>query len=378
MKLFHLSDLHLGKRVNGFSMLEDQQDILNRILELAAEEKPDAFLIAGDVYDKPVPPAEAVSLFDDFLARLYSERIRVLVISGNHDSPERLAFGSRIMDGEGIYFAPVYRGEVRPVTLEDAFGPVRIFMLPFLKPAHVRACFPDEPVGSYADAVRTAVSHMALDPRERNILMTHQFVTGAERCDSEELSVGGTDPVDAEIFRDFDYTALGHLHGPQNVGSERVRYCGTPLKYSFSEAHHRKSITVLELREKGEMEIRTLPLVPLHDWLELRGRYEELTSRGFYERVDTKSYIRAVLTDEQDAPDAMARLRMFYPNVVKLDYDNARTRENAAVPELDNERWHSPLELFGELYEAQNNRPMTSRQAEYVNGLIEEIWEAEA
>lgn len=377
MKLFHLSDLHLGKRVNGFSMLEDQQYILNQIVDIAARERPDAVLIAGDVYDKPVPPAQAVELLDDFLARLFSLGPQVLIVSGNHDSPERLAFGARIMDGAGICFAPVYRGQVQPVTLMDEYGPVHFFMLPFLKPAQVRACFPDESIEHTADAVRVAIGHMGVDSRARNVLITHQFVAGAARCDSEELFVGGTDAVGTDVFRDFDYTALGHIHSPQNIGSERVRYCGTPLKYSFSEVRHKKSITVAELGEKGRLAVRTLPLTPLRDWMELRGSYEALTQRDFHERQHTQCYARIILTDEQDIPDAIARLRMFYPNIMKLEYDNTRTREHAAVPQLDRARSQTPLELFGELYAAQNNQPLSPRQEQYLRERIGEIWEGE-
>ena len=228
MKLLHLSDLHLGKRVKDFSMLEDQQYILAEILRIAGEEAPDAVLIAGDVYDKSVPPAEAVELFDDFLVRLSRLNTQVFVISGNHDSPERVAFGGRLMDSSGIHLSPVYSGQVQPLSLTDPFGTVDFYMLPFLKPAHVRRFFPDSEISSYTDALRTAIGQMPVDPSRRNVLITHQFVTGAQRSDSEDISVGGTDNVDASVFDAFDYVALGHIHGPQHVGRETVRYCGTP------------------------------------------------------------------------------------------------------------------------------------------------------
>lgn len=246
MKFIHLSDLHLGKRVNGFSMLEDQRVVLAQILSIIDEESPDAVLIAGDVYDKGVPPIEAVELFDWFLVELAPRQ--VFIISGNHDSPERLAFGSRLLDASGIHISPVYDGQVKPVSLTDSHGAVDIYMLPFVKPVHVRRFFPE--VESYTDAVRAAVAGMQVDTQKRNVLLTHQFVTGAETSDSEELSVGGTDNVDASVLEPFDYVALGHIHGPQNIGSEKIRYCGTPLKYSFSEANHKKSVTVAELGER--------------------------------------------------------------------------------------------------------------------------------
>ena len=265
MKLMHLSDLHLGKRLNEFSLMEDQEYILNQILNIAQEQQPDGVLIAGDVYDKAIPSAEAVSLFDDFLYRLSQRRLPVFVISGNHDSAERIAFGSRLLDASGVHLSPVYSGQVAPITLWDEFGPVHFWLLPFLKPIHVRRFYPEEPTDTYSQAMSAAVSHLALNPEERNVLITHQFVTGASRSDSEELSVGGADHVDADIFQDFDYVALGHLHRPQNCGSAHIRYCGTPLKYSFSEAKDEKSVTIAELREKGSLTVSTIPLKPLRE-----------------------------------------------------------------------------------------------------------------
>lgn len=374
MKLFHLSDLHLGKRLNEFSLLEDQAHILRQILALLDRERPDGVLIAGDVYDRSVPPAEAVTLLDSFLVELARREVPVLMISGNHDSPERLSFAARLMERSRIHIAPVYDGTVTPVTLEDECGPVDIFLLPFLKPFHVRRCFPEEDIESYTDALACAVRHMELDPARRSVLVTHQFVTGAERCGSEELSVGGSDNVDAAVFAPFDYVALGHLHGPQNVGSSRVRYCGTPLKYSFSEAAHQKSVTVAELGAKGSLSVRTLPLTPLRDMAELRGTYMEVTARDFYRDLDRDAYFRITLTDENDIPEAVSRLRVIYPNLMRLDYDNRRTRGGGeAVPGADVER-QSPLELFSAFYQQQNNAPLSEEQRAYLTGVMEEIW----
>jgi len=370
LKLIHLSDLHLGKRVNEFSMLEDQRDILTKILDIIDREEPDAVILAGDIYDKPVPPAEAVQLFDDFLYNLAKRDLQIFVISGNHDSPERIAFGSRLLDRSGVHLSPVYHGEVEPVVLEDASGPVCIYMLPFIKPTHVRRCFPEEGIESYTDAVRTAIRKMGVDRSVRNVLVTHQFVTGATRSESEETSVGGSDNVDAQVFDDFDYVALGHIHGPQNIDSERIRYCGTPLKYSFSEAEHIKSVTVAELAEKGTLQIRTVPLVPKHDMRVLRGGYMELTARPNYVGTAVEDYLHIILTDEEDVPDAVARLRTVYPNLMKLDYDNKRTRLNQEVSGAEAAEAKTPLELFGEFYEKQNNQPMSEEQTEYMRELI--------
>ena len=378
MKFIHLSDLHLGKRVNDFSMLEDQAYILEQILGIIAEERPDGVLIAGDVYDKSVPSAEAVALLDGFLVRLSEQGTRVFLISGNHDSPERLAFGGRLMAGSGIYLAPVYDGSVEPIRLEDEYGPVDLYLLPFLKPVHVRRSFPEAEIVSYTDAVRTAIEAMPVDPTVRNVLVTHQFVTGAVRCSSEDLTVGGTDNVDVSVFDGFDYVALGHIHGPQQAGRETVRYCGTPLKYSFSEAGHRKSVTVAELAEKGNVRIRTVPLVPLRDMVELRGTYAELAYRGNYEGTSyQEDYVHITLTDEEDVPDAMSKLRTIYRNLMKLDYDNMRTRAGGAVDGAADAEQKNPMELLEEFYELQNGRPMDDAQRSFAEKLMKRIWEGE-
>lgn len=375
MKFIHLSDLHIGKRVNEFSMLEDQKYILNQIIQIVEEEAPDGVLIAGDIYDKSVPSAEAVQLFDDFLCQLAKQKRQVFVISGNHDSPERIAFGSRLMDASGIHLSPVFQGEITPISLEDSFGKVDIFMLPFLKPAHVRRFYEEEEIESYTDALRVVIEHMKLQPEHRSILLTHQFVTGASRSESEELSVGGSDNVDASVFDSFDYVALGHIHGPQSIGRETLRYCGTPLKYSFSEARHKKSVTVVELLEKGTCRIETIPLIPKRDLRELKGTYMELTEKKNYEGTNTEDYIHITLTDEEDIPDAIGKLRVIYPNIMKLDYDNRRTRSHGDFSDLEQMEEKTPLELFSEFYEKQNNQPMNQEQREFIKELMERIWE---
>ena len=376
MKLIHLSDLHLGKRVNEFSMIEDQEYILNKILEIVDSQRPQALIIAGDVYDKSVPSAEAVELFDNFLVHLSKRNLPVFVISGNHDSPERIAFGGRLMDLSGVHMSPVYCGIVEPITLTDEYGEIDFYMLPFIKPAHVRRYFPDENIESYTDALRVAIDHMNIDKSRRNVIVTHQFVTGALRSDSEEVSVGGTDNVDVCVFDDFDYVALGHIHRPQNILSERIRYSGTPLKYSFSEAKHNKSVTVVNLGEKGQLEIETVPLIPKHDMVELKGSFEELTSKSFYENTTyCDDYVHLTLTDEEDIPNAMGKLRIIYRNLMKLDYDNKRTRSHSLVDPSETVKNRHPLDLFSEFYEIQNSQPMSEQQREFVSGLISSIWE---
>ena len=372
MKLFHLSDLHIGKRVNEFSMIEDQKYILTQILYAVDQEKPDGILISGDVYDRTIPTAEAVQVFDAFLTRLSEQKIPAFIISGNHDSAERLAFGSSLMGKSGIYFSKVYDGTVEKIPMQDAYGTVWIYLLPFLRPSTIRHALPEraEEVQSAADAVRIALEQTKIDEKERNVLLAHQFVTGAKRCDAEELQVGDVDQIPAELFASFEYVALGHIHSPQKVGRETVRYCGAPLKYSFSEAGQEKSITVVELKEKGSVDLRTIPLKPLHDLRKIRGTYLEVTAKSFYENRDCEDYLQVTLTDEEDVPDGMAKLRTIYPNLMRLEYDNKRTRSNAEVRAAERVEEKSELELFQEFYELQNNQSMTEVQEQFVEELL--------
>lgn len=382
MKLFHLSDLHIGKRVNEFSMLEDQKYILGQILKAAKEHQPEGIILAGDIYDKPVPAAEAVQVFDDFLTSLNEMGLPVFMISGNHDSPERVSYGGRLMKKSSIYVAPVYEGKTEKVEFTDEYGKVCIHLLPFIKPAVVRHAFEGgefekeaEAVCDHQSAVKMAVSHMDIDTDVRNVLIAHQFVTGAMRCESEEVSVGGLDNVDASVFDAFDYVALGHIHSPQAVGRDQVRYCGTPLKYSFSEAGQEKSITVVELKEKGNVNISAIFLRPLRDMRKIRGSYMEVTAKSFYENENCGDYLHVTLTDEEDVLDGLQKLRVIYPNIMQLEYDNRRTRGNMELTAAQAVEKKSEMELFMEFYELQNNQPMSQVQKEFVGNIIREVKE---
>lgn len=375
MKLMHLSDLHIGKRVNEFSMAEDQKYILAQILSIVEKEQVEGVILAGDIYDKPVPSAEAVQIFDGFLTNLANYQIPVFVISGNHDSAERLAFGAQLMSKRGVYLSPVYEGTVEKICVTDSYGQLFIYLLPFVKPSTVRHAFEEEEIGSYQEAVQTAVKHMAADPSKRNLLVAHQFVTGASRCESEEVSVGGLDQVSVSIFDAFDYVALGHIHSPQHVGRETVRYCGTPLKYSFSEAEQEKSVTIVELKEKGEVTIRKVSLIPLRDMRKIRGTYMEVTELSFYQGMNTADYIQVTLTDEEDIPDGLQKLRVIYPNLMRLEYDNKRTRESRLVEGTITVEQKSEQELFEEFYELQNNQSMSELQEEFIGKLLRELQE---
>lgn len=375
MKFIHLSDLHIGKRVNEFSMIEEQRYILQQVIEVVKEEKPDGVFLAGDIYDKPIPSAEAVQVFDTFLNGLARENVPVFIISGNHDSPERLAFGGKLLKSAGIYVSPVFREIPSPITLYDAYGEVNIYLLPFIKPAYVKQVLPEIPIETYQDAVQAVVEQMNIDEKKRNVILAHQFVTGAFRCDSEEISVGGMDNVDASVFTPFDYVALGHLHGKQSVGREEVRYCGTLLKYSFSESKQKKTITIVEMKEKGQINIREISVAPKHDMREIKGTYDEVTALEFYRESKTDDYLHITLTDEEDILDAVNRLRVIYPNIMKMDYDNIRTRNKQCVGESNQVEKKTPSELFGELYLLQNNQEMSAEQNDFLQRLIEKIWE---
>ena len=381
MRLVHLSDLHLGKKLSEASLMEDQRHMLTQVLCIIDQQKPDCVLIAGDVYDKPVPPAEAVALLDDFLTNLAARALPVVLISGNHDSAERLAFGSRLFSARGVYVSPPFDAThttVTPVRLQDAFGTIAIWPLPFIKPAHVRAAMPGAPADTYTQALRSVTAAMPLAPQERNVLVCHQFLTGSDRTESEEIAIGGLDNVDAAVFDAFDYVALGHLHKAQSVGRATVRYPGTLLKYSFSEAKDVKSLTVVDLLDKGDVRIQTVPISPLRDLRQLRGTYAQLTLRANYQDTAITDYLHITLTDETDIPDALSKLQSIYPNLLKLEYDNVRTRQGNIVGVPGEAERRSPMDLIGAFYQLQNNQPMNAAQSAYTQLLLQDIWEGQA
>ncbi len=376
LRFFHLSDLHLGKLVHEFSMLEEQAFILQQVLALARQERPDAVLVAGDVYDRGVAPADALKLLDDFLVGLSGLGIRVFLIAGNHDSAERLAFASRLMAGAGVHIAPAYEGVLTRHTMKDEHGGVDIWMLPFLRPNMVRRHFPDREITTWTEAVSAALGQAQTDPERRHVLLAHQFVTGGQTSESEEFAVGGADNVDIAAFNGFDYVALGHLHRAQHLGRESLRYCGSPLKYSFSEAAHTKSLTVVELGQKGEVGIRALPLYPRRDLVELKGSYEQMMSKPFYDQLNLDNYYRITLTDSTDQPDALQKLRLVYKNLMRLDYERhlAQAREALAPAQAE----MTPMMLFSALYLEQNGRELGPEQRDYLARRIEQVWEEEA
>lgn len=377
MKILHSSDLHIGKRVNEYSMLDEQQYILREILDIAQAEQPDAIILAGDIYDKSVPSAEAVSLFDDFLVGLSQLGKAIFIISGNHDSAERVAFASRIMQVSKIYLSPVYDGQIRPVVLHDGSSEVAFYLLPFIKPSVVlHYAEPGTEIKTYDDAMRYVISTMDIDASRSNVLITHQFVTGAKRSESEDTVIGGLDNIDASAFDPFDYVALGHLHRPQYCGRETIRYSGSPLKYSFSEVDDNKSVTIVEIKAGQAPVITERPLKPLHEWYDLRGTYDELTARDFYDgKGYQEAYVRITLTDEDDIPDGMRKLRTIYHRLTELCYDNNRTRAGmTAIGKPMNVSTLDPAQLFAELFEKQNAQPLSDEQNKYISNLIDDIF----
>ncbi len=377
MKLIHISDLHIGRRLGEYSLAEDQRAILDEILALIRTEEPDALLIAGDIYDKTVPPAEAVGLLDDFLTAAVS-LTRVMLIAGNHDSPERVAFGGRLMAGAGLYVCGIYDGEVHRVTLHDSHGEVNVYLLPYLRSADVRRVLPDADTETVDAAVGSAIDALGVDPAVRNVLLAHQFVVGAERSESEGLSVGTADSVGADRFSVFDYTALGHLHRAQNCTAAQgavIRYSGSPLPYSVSEAEDEKTATVVTMEEKGNVSVRVLPLRPHRRICRLRGTYDEVMAREFYRDTDyTESYVQITLTDEYDIPDALYRLRTVYPYLLRLEYDNARTHTELLPDAVTEGEAMEPGTLFASFYETQNGVSMDDDMQAYMDTLIAQIF----
>ena len=381
MKLLHIADLHIGKVVNGFPMIGDQRHALRQVLRIAEERRVDALLIAGDVYDKTAPGAEAVALVDWLLTSVGKLRIPCFVIPGNHDSAERIAYGGDLMEDCGVHMAPPFDGAVGKITLEDGNGPVDFWLLPFLKPALVRPFFPDEDIGSdYNAALRAVLAACDVDPARRNVLVAHQFVTagGSEPARSDsEVAVGGLDNVDASLFDGFDYVALGHIHRPQRIGRDEVRYAGSLLKYSASEVDHPKSAALVELGGKGadgacDVRIELAPIEPLHDMRRIKGRLAQLTDPDVVSQADPDDYLHVTLTDEEPVIDALAKLRAVYPNVMSLAYESAgrpaapTAAQDAEVGTLD------PLDLFERFYEDRTGAKLDDASRRIVEEALRE------
>ncbi|MFR1776587.1 MAG: exonuclease SbcCD subunit D [Clostridia bacterium] len=380
MKILHLADLHFGKILQEQSLIEDQEYILKEIINIIKEKEIKALLISGDIYDRSVPPTEAVNLLDNFLKILIKDlKIKVFIISGNHDSKDRLGFGNKIFEDEGLYIESKYNGRLKKVRLEDEYGPLNIYMLPFIKPVEVKKFFEDDLENNYDLAINKIIEKEEIDESERNIIMVHQFVTAGnvkpERTESEVLSLGGIENVDVSNFKSFDYVAIGHVHRPQKIGRDTARYAGTILKYSFSEINHNKSIPIIDIKEKGNITINLLPLKPLRDMREIKGPIEELIKEENYKEGNLEDYIKAIITNEEPVYDAIGKIKKIYPNTLKLEIQNSKTinkneEQNINLEELKKK---SELELFSDFYKLQNNLDLNEEQKEIVKNIISEV-----
>lgn len=378
MKFIHLADLHLGKVAYGHSMIEDQKYILDEVLTICDRQKPDAAVVAGDVYDRSIPSEEAINLLGDFLTGLRQRDIPVLIISGNHDSAARLGFGSRFMSDSGVFISPPFAGAPAPITLQDEFGPVNFYLLPFVKPYQVREAYPDEAVDSYESAVSLAIQHMNVNTSERNVLVAHQFVDTSKIGEVEDAQVGGTDKISRDVFADFDYTALGHIHKQWNV-SETIRYCGTPLKYSFDDddtkQNKSKSVTIVTLGQKADgktdltVDSTSEPLTPLRDMRMVRGTYDEIV-----QAPPTEDYLDITLTDSQEILNAMDKLRTYFPNALALQYDNEMTNNELELGTAQDVETRDPLELFEDFFHERTGKYLTEDQEEIMAELVEKVW----
>ena len=351
MKFLHLSDLHLGKQMNDVSLLEDQEAMLMyQIVPIAQKEHVDAVLIAGDIYQRSTPQAEAVALFDRFVSELAAMGKKVFVISGNHDSAQRISYFSALVKPSGVYMTEAFEGQMQSVTLSDAYGELVIWMLPFLRPQQVKRFLPEEKIVTYQDAMQAVLRQTPIDKKKRNILMCHQFITGAATSDSEDRSIGGLEQIDAALFDAFDYVALGHIHRPQKIRRLTLRYAGSPLKYSFSEADFDKSVPVIDMQEKGYIDVHTVALKPLHDVRRVEGMLDELMNMPYSE-----DYVWATVRDENVPPDARVMLTGVFPNMLKFSIVNSKTKTDVDVMATQSMENKSIVELFADFYRLQNN-----------------------
>lgn len=371
MRFLHIADLHLGKQMNDLSLLADQEAVLDQVIQIADAEKVDAVLIAGDVYQRSSPQAEAMALFDRFVSRLAEAGKKIFVISGNHDSALRISYFASLVKEAGVHVTEAFDGEMQHVTLQDAEGEMTVWMLPFLRPALVKRALPEEKITSYQDAVQAVLRHANVDFKKRNLLMCHQFILGCEVSDSEELSVGSLDHMDGAIFDGFDYVALGHIHKPQKVLRDTLRYAGSPLKYSFSEAQHKKSVVIVDMQEKGNVQVRLVPLYPLHDVRLIEGKLDEIMQMPYSE-----DYVWITIHDELPPPDAKVTLSVNFPNMMKFSVVNSRTKFDLDVSAAEAMENKTVAELFSDFYRLQSNdQPPGEMHMQVLEKVIRELEE---
>ena len=376
MKFIHLGDLHLGKNVNGFSMIDDQRYILNQVVSIVENKKLDAVIIAGDIYDRSVPSEEAIKLYNDFLRQLVSKKVKVFAISGNHDSEIRTDFGNWMMEDSGVYVRGVYDGKVDFITLEDEYGKINVYLLPYVKASHVKYFYPEEEISNYDSAFRCVLSKCDINTKERNVMVAHQFVAGKSDAlefagsENDALNVGTIDCIGYDVFDDFDYVALGHIHSPQKIGRDTLRYAGSPLKYSLetTEIRKAKKFTIVEIKEKGNVRVELIDIKPLREVRHLRGKLEDILNNA----VDQEDYIYATLTDEDTVYEAMARLRQVYPNTMKMDYDNSTTRHIAEDSEIVTDG-KSFTELMNDFFTFSRGKEPDEKEWDIIREVAKEV-----
>lgn len=370
MKIFHIADLHLGKRVNEFDMIDSQIDMLDKIIDAVIQEKPNAIILAGDIYDRSVPSSDAVKVFDTFLNNLKNLNTKVYIIAGNHDSKERLSFASGILKDANYFIASHIEDSVFKDSIDENTD---IYMIPFLRPTDVRYAL-DSDVSSYEAAFAEVMDLIDIDESKFNIMVSHQFITSSgqepEKSDSEIVNVGGLDNIDAKVFDEFDYVALGHIHRPQSIGRKEIRYAGSILKYSLSEVNHNKSITVLDIENKN-LELSTLPLIPKQDMVHIKGYFEEILQDTNY---STEDYTYITLLDEDEIVDALVRLRQKFPYLLSIKFENKRLSfDNTEILSYESLNEMSPVNLFNDFYSRQNNQELSDSQKEFVTEIMEEL-----
>lgn len=380
MKILHLADLHIGKIVLEQSMLEDQMFVLNQIIENIKKNHIELVLMSGDIYDRSIPPSEAVICLSNFLKVLIKDlKVKVCIIAGNHDSKERLSFGSEIFADDGLYISATYTGKIDKVEFEDEYGKLNVYMLPYIRPIDVKEYFEDREIKTYNEAVKLVIEKENININERNIILSHQFVTSGneepERSESETLVLGGTENVDISCYKDFDYVALGHIHGPQKIGRPTARYAGTILKYSFSEINQKKSLLIIDFKEKDNVNFVFEPINFLRDMRAIKGPIEELLKKENYIGTNTNDYIRAIITNEEPVYDAIGQIKKIYPNTLRLDIENSKMKvnENNDLYSVDNIKKKDEVELFDEFYYFQHNKSLNEIQLNIIKDIMKEI-----
>lgn len=372
MKFMHLADLHLGKNVNGYSLIKDQEFALNQIIKLLKKEKIKTLLIAGDVYQSTVPTVEATNLFSKFLSDLRKLKVKVLVISGNHDSPDRLAYANKFLKDSEIYISDTYKGEIECVRFDDEYGPINFYLFPYVKPSDVRPYF-EEKISSYEEAIRAVIDSIEINENERNVILSHQFILNAELSDSEEIYAGLLEAVSEKLYDKFDYVALGHIHKKQNFLGGKARYPGALLKFSASEANYDKTITVVDLKEKNNLTVEEFKIDYMRDMRVIKGFYDDIKEASINDK-GKDDYIHIELLDEEEKYDGFSQLRKIYPNIMTYRYKDKKEELENLENSIESSENKSPLELFTDFYQSRLNKDLTEDKLEIIKKEMEEIW----